>query len=635
MTQAEVEQKYECERKIQLETRGKVSDLEITANEHAKDKFGQDPWLQEYERGRTDYAAREEQRHHKVLILGAGYGGLLFAVRLIQTGLFTADDILMVDEAGGFGGTWYWNRYPGVRCDVESYIYMPLLEETEYMPREKYASGAELRMYAELIAQTWGLSKRALFRTVLHTLGWDDDQNYWTASGRCLLDEPSQPDTPLRLNADFVILAGGIFTNPKIPNFTNIMDYEGEMFHVSRWDYQSTGGSQQDPSLSRLANKKVGIIGTGATAVQAIPFLAKYSKQLTVFQRTPSAVDRRDNRPTDPAWWRKMTLSEGKGWQRQRMENFNAFTCHEQPPPEVNMVGDRWTNMASFSVLIGSKHNRDSNYLDQMKEIDFARQERIRARVRDNVQDKNTANALVPWYPGWCKRPCFHDDYLSAFNRRNVRMVDIRQRGICHFTKKGIVANETEYDLDIIVFSTGYRTTRMCPAERANISVTGRNGQEMGAKWKDGLATLHGAMTRDFPNLFFTGTSQAGVCANQTYVLDQLSIHVAYILAEAAAQNATVAKDRMPELVIEPTAEAEQDWAMQVLSRIGSSPLSQCTPGHYNHDGATERIRSLPLRDKMKAARLATWGEGVASYIQRLEDWRLTDKLHGLEVKLL
>ncbi|OJI96217.1 hypothetical protein ASPVEDRAFT_224565 [Aspergillus versicolor CBS 583.65] len=624
----DIEKKYDSEREIQLRSRDVMGNVEIDINE-GFETFAQDPWIRSVAPPTASAARLIKDAHHKVLIIGAGHAGLLFAVRLIETGAVGATDIVLVDKAAGFGGTWYWNRYPGIMCDTESYIYMPLLEETGYMPRDKYASGDEIRSHTERIAGKWGLAERALFRTTVQELLWDEGNRLWRVSATTVRGGSENDQTNVRLTADFAIIAQGVFASPKIPAFPGISEYSGKLFHTARWDYDFTGGTPQNPELARLRDKKVAIIGTGASAVQIVPHLAKYCKELHVFQRTPSSIDKRGNGRTDPLWWKDKIQSEPQGWQRRRMENFNAFTCNEQPPPPVDMVADGWTKMPSFSLVIGSQQSLNPDYVEQMQGVDQVRQQEIRARVNDTVKDSTSAGLLAPWYPGWCKRPCFHDDYLSSFNQMNVKLVDIRGKGISRFTPSGIVANNTHYEYDAVIFSTGFSviTTRASPGSRANISVIGRHGQTMDDKWANGLATLHGVMTRDLPNLFFPGMSQAGTCANQTYSLDQSAIHVAYILAKAI-EGVEGAKAKV---VIEPTGKAEEDWAMQVVSRAAAlRGLAGCTPGYFNGDGMLAQPKSVEALKK--AARMAMWGEGIASYVRQIETWRAEGGLKGLDL---
>ena len=617
-------EKYDEERLKRLRSDGTQQYISLANTEKFK-RFAEDPW---YRPGQRDevHARLISKNHHRVLVLGAGFGGLLFAIRLIQSGAFTPEDIVLVDSAGGFGGTWYWNRYPGLMCDVESYIYMPLLEETGHMPTERYASGNELREYAEFLVAKWKLEDRGLFRTTLTNLSWDDDMKQWNAQG--IYRPDSQRDLSVALKADLVILASGLLNFPKLAGLPGIEDYQGKTFHTSRWNYEYTGGSPSNPELRQLTDKKVGIIGTGATAVQAVPQLARWAKELVVFQRTPSSVNRRDNCFTDPKWWKREIQARGAGWQRERMENFNAFLSNVAPLPEVNMVGDEWSKLTSYSALIGGPQSLHPEYLDKMQSLDFQHQEGVRSRVDEVVGDKVTADALKPWYAAWCKRPCFHDEYLQSFNEPNVKLVDTQGRGIERLTSRGVVVGNEEYDLDLIIFSTGFSlNTGASPGGSANMSVTGRGGKSMDDKWANGLSTLHGVVTRDFPNLFYPGVSQSGVAPNQTYVLDQLSTHVAYIISEALNQ----AKPYQKKISIEPTSETEEAWTREILKRTNRRPgVTVCTPSYLNGEGSVTKMRSQ--EEMINLARIGFWGEGIGGYIKVIEDWRAQGHLKGLDI---
>lgn len=616
--------KYAEERSKRMRADGPIQYIDPTASDKFK-HFADDPW---YKPGACDEnnARLINQRHHRVLIVGAGYGGLLFAVRLVQSGAFSPEDIVLVDSAGGFGGTWYWNRYPGLMCDVESYIYMPLLEETGYMPTKKYASGNELREYADLIASKWELENRGLFRTTVNDMTWNDDAKQWNV--QALHRQNSDEEVTVSLTADFVILASGLLNFPKLAGIPGIEDYQGHTFHTSRWDYEYTGGSPEKPDLSKLADKKVGLIGTGATAVQAVPHLAEWAKELVVFQRTPSAVDRRDNRDTDPEWWKQEVLSNGAGWQRQRMENFSAFVSNASPLPDVNMVNDGWSKMPSFSALVGGPSSLQPGYLESVNEVDFKRQENVRGRVDEIVKEKGAAEALKPWYSGWCKRPCFHDEYLQTFNRPNVKVVDTKGQGIQRLNDRGIVFDDKGHDLDLIVFGTGFRMAgASSPATRANMNVSGRNGRSMTDKWVNGLATLHGVVSRDFPNLFYPGPNQAGASPNQVYVLDQTSKHIAYMISQATKSAGSEQK----KISIEPTSEAEEAWAMQVLMRArAQAGMANCTPSYLNGEGGLQHLRTEA--EMINVGRMGIWGEGIAGYVSAIEDWRNKGAMEGLEV---
>jgi cation diffusion facilitator CzcD-associated flavoprotein CzcO len=451
----------------------------------------------------------------QLFIVGAGFGGLLFAVRLLQTGFCLSDEILLVDKAGGFGGTWWWNKYPGLTCDVESYIYMPLLEETNYTPSHKYVSGIELKEHAERIANQWNLKKRVFFGTKVDKMDWNNEDAQWR------VHITKNNHLPMILKSDIVIMANGLLTSQRYPKLNGLDTYKGHVFHTSRWDYAYTGGSQDNPTMDKLHDKTVGFVGTGATAVQAIPHLAQWAKKVIVFQRMPSSVDVRGNSVTDLTWWKTMIQEKGPGWQRGRMENFNSFISNDPQVPDVNLVDDAWTRLQTFSALIGSRSSLQPQYLTQMKRLDLHRQERIHHRVEATVTDPATAELLKPWYPSWCKRPCFSDNFLAAFNRPNVSLIDTKGKGVQTVSDRGIVVDGTEYDLDTIIFGTGYSVGSNANVE--HVPVIGRGNQTLQQKWgQDGMASLHGIMTFGFPNLFFPGPYQAGATANQVYLLDQL-----------------------------------------------------------------------------------------------------------------
>ncbi|KAJ7096281.1 hypothetical protein C8R44DRAFT_835126 [Mycena epipterygia] len=493
----------------------------------------------------------------KFLVFGAGYDGLLFAVRLVQAG-FRVADIRLVDGAGGFGRTWYWNRYPGLMCDTESYIYMPLLEETGYMPKHRYAYGPELRRYAETIAEKWELRDKALFRTEVKRMEWDDAGKQWAVG----LTENRDPGTKrdLSLRAQF------------IPKLSGLETFKGHHFHTSRWDYKYTGGSREEPALVNLKDKKIGIIGTGATAyvLPAYPI-----------------------RATDPEWKRVAT----------RMENFNSWVSNA--PQGENLVDDGWCDMPSWSSLIGAPKYGISimpepipEHVANMYALYAQRSSRVRARVEEIVKDKETAEKLKAWYPGWCKRPAFHDGYLPAFNQ--ARVLDTDGKGVERVTERGIVANGQEY-------AHGFAAGSGSPARRANMVVVGRDGKDLDAKWLSGVATLHGCVTHDFPNFFFPGPSQAGAAANQVFMLGMLSTHVAHIVAEVEQRAEAAGFSRY---AVEPLTE---EGSMQIVHRAATfSALAGCTPGYLNKE--------------RQAARGGFWGE---AYTRIIEAWREQGGLVG------
>ncbi|KAL2071193.1 hypothetical protein VTL71DRAFT_12428 [Oculimacula yallundae] len=625
-----LQEKYKQERDARINEKGLAQYLDKTKT--AVYIQHDDPWV---EAGTPVQQPIPDGGHVKIVIFGAGFGGLCAAGRaLIEGSASSIDDILIIDRAGGFGGTWWHNRYPGLMCDVESYLYLPLLEETGYMPTRKYASGEEIRKYSDLLAQHFTLHKRAMFQTSGDTLTWDDASSIWKCE--VIARPKGGAESRVKFTADYVVLASGGFTEPKIPDVPGLKEYKDKMLHTGRWNYGITGGSPGNPVLSGLEGKKVAIIGTGATAIQAVPAIAKYAGDLYVFQRTPSAVDYRENRDTDPEEW-KTKIATGKGWQTRRGENMQAHTEGKDNLPDEDWVSDGFTKMPSISGAWGSstvlKPEDLQGYLEMMHQLDAVRSDRVRQRVLDVVKDQETAKALQAWYPGWCKRPTYHDDYLEAFNSPNVHLVNTAPLGVTSLTATGILHNDTEYPIDVIIWSTGYGSpSAESLAGKAGITVLGRDGIKMEEKYqKAELLTLHGIIANGFPNMFFPGFSQAGVGVNQTQRLDEQSTQMAYMIREAecrskTSQNGT--SNSVAKTVIEPTAEGCEDWANQCASKAHLfATMAGCTPSYFNAEGAMDKMEKLA-----GSARLAMWGQGYLSYARILQEWRRSGQLEGLSV---
>jgi cyclohexanone monooxygenase len=533
-----------------------------------------------------------------VVVVGGGFGGLLAGARLRQVGV---EDIRVIEKGGDFGGTWYWNRYPGAMCDVESYIYLPLLEELGYVPKEKYTHAPEILAHSRAIGEHFDLYRNACFQTEVTEMRWDDESSRWIIS-------TNRGD---RMRARFVAMANGPLHRPKLPAITGITDFQGHTFHTSRWDYAYTGGDS-DGNLTGLKGKRVGIIGTGATAVQCVPHLGEAAEHLYVFQRTPSSIDRRDNRPTDPEW----AATLGPGWQKQRMDNFNTLVSGGFQ--EEDLVNDGWTDIIGKLLVM---LRRDTSLVGDPESVaatmelaDFEKMNQIRARVDEIIADRNTAEALKPWYRQFCKRPCFHDEYLDTFNRDNVTLVDTNGKGVQTITEKGVIVGETEYELDCLIFATGFEVGTDY-TRRSGYELYGRDGLTLTEKWADGAATLHGMTTRGFPNVFIFSNIQSGFTVNFPHMLDEQARHVAYILGHAFANDVRV---------IEPSAEAEEAWVQTILDLAVDAQkfLEACTPGYYNNEGAP-RARSL---------KNSIYGAGPVAFVKLLEDWRADGTLAGLEL---
>jgi cyclohexanone monooxygenase len=530
-----------------------------------------------------------------VVVIGGGFGGLLVAARLREAGI---EDIRVVEKAADFGGTWYWNRYPGAACDIESYIYLPLLEETGFLPTEKYARGDEILGHARRIAEHFDLYRNACFQTEVTELRWDGAAEHWVVS-------TSRGD---RMRARFVITAGGPLHRPKLPGIEGIETFAGHSFHTSRWDYGYTGSTAD--GLPGLAGKRVGIIGTGATAVQCVPHLGASAEQLFVFQRTPSSIDVRGNRPTDPAW----SSALRPGWQQHRMDNFNALVSGRHV--DEDLVHDGWTDILRNLGVMRARAGRsgDAGAAELVQLADFQKMEQIRTRVDAVVQDPATAEALKPYYNQFCKRPCFHDSYLDTFNRPHVRLVDTRGRGVERIDEQGVVVAGEHYAVDCLIYATGFEIGTDL-THQAGFDVYGRDGGSLRDKWRDGPRTLHGFASHGFPNYFIVSITQSGLTPNFVHMLAEQARHLAYILTECAARGADT---------VEATEDAESAWTDEIveLAELRRAFLEECTPGYYNNEGQLSR----------RAARAGSYGKGPIAFTRVLEQWRAEGSLAGLKL---
>jgi cation diffusion facilitator CzcD-associated flavoprotein CzcO len=542
--------------------------------------------------------------HSDIVIIGGGFGGLLMGGRLREAGF---DDIRVIEKGGDFGGTWYWNRYPGAMCDVESYCYLPMLEELDYIPKHKYSYAPEIMEHSRNIARHYGLYDNALMSTEVNHMSWDGAADVWRI----------ETDRGDRLTARVVVTAAGPLSRPKLPGIAGIDEYRGHTFHTSRWDYDYTGGDNAG-GLTGLADKRVGIIGTGATAVQCVPHLGASAQELFVFQRTPSSVDVRNNRETPPDFADSME----PGWQYRRMENFNRLVTGADE--EVDLVHDGWTDI--FRNLTGIAAKTAAQKLGRrltsaekarlMEMADYKKMESIRRRAEETIHDPETAERIKPWYRQFCKRPCFHDDYLPTFNRPNVHLVDTDGKGIDRFTETGVVANGEHYELDCIIFATGFEVGTSY-TRRAGYDVIGRRDVKLSEKWANGLRTLHGMQTADFPNAFFMGFTQGAVTVNVPQTLNEQAVHISHILATARDRGATV---------VEATLEAEQAWVDEMASkaRLGEKFRAECTPGYYNNEGRAGNPNGFFA---------SSYGAGPVKFFQILADWREDGSLSGCELK--
>ncbi len=539
----------------------------------------------------------------QVAIIGGGFGGLLMGGRLREAGF---NDIRVIEKAGDFGGTWYWNRYPGAMCDVESYCYLPLLEELNYIPKHKYSYAPEIFEHSKAIARHYDLYRNACLQTGVSEIRWDDTSGRWVI----------YTDRGDAIRAQFVAMANGPLNRPKLPGIPGITIFQGHTFHTSRWDYDYTGGGSEG-NLTGLSDKRVAIIGTGATAVQCIPHLGEGAKHLYVFQRTPSSIDVRNNRETGPDFAERLE----PGWQQRRMDNFNILVSGGDQ--DEDLVADGWTeifrNLTGIAAKTASRElgrrltSREKGQL--MELLDFQKMNQVRARAEAIVNDPGTAEALKPWYRQFCKRPCFHDEYLPTFNRPNVTLIDTDGKGVERITEHGIVANGTEYQVDCIVFATGFEVGTSY-TRRAGYEIIGRDGLSLADKWAKGWRTLFGLQANGFPNCFFLGFTQTALSVNIPHALNEQAKHVTYILDQARQRGATR---------VEATLEAEDMWLaeMKDKARIAERFYAECTPGYYNNEGHLDTGNGFFA---------GTYGAGPIKFFRILDDWRSTGRLEGVEL---
>ncbi|MEC7269439.1 MAG: NAD(P)/FAD-dependent oxidoreductase [Pseudomonadota bacterium] len=615
----ELRQKYRLERDKRVRVDGNDQYLEVKGD---FSYFVEDPYIDE------EISRDSLEKTFHTVIIGGGFGGVLSGARLREQGI---DDFRIIEKGGDFGGTWYWNRYPGASCDIESYIYFPLLEETSFIPKRKYTDAAETLDYFKVLSDKFSLKENALFQTEVNEVKWISDEKLWFI-------KTNRQDS---IKARYVIHANGFLNRPKLPAMKGINDYQGHTFHTSRWDYAYTGGNSNG-NLNNLRDKNVAIIGTGATAVQCVPHLAAGAKKLYVFQRTPSSIDERNNSNTDIDWFN----SQKSGWQKERKENFEGFLTGNFT--DKDLVNDGWTEI--FRTILGglikngpSKlvllswvltapfyknfykvglrtyiRNKFMNFVTRedinkkVEIVDFQKMEKVRARADALVNDPKTAESLKPYYRQLCKRPCFHDEYLQAFNNDNVELIDTDGQGVKELSAEGIIHDGKEYKVDCIIFASGFEVGTDY-SRRCGYQVSGIDGITLSEKWKDGLATFHGIHSKGFPNSFFYGPGQGPMTANFTHSLDEQSAHVAYILKQLDKKNMKY---------VEASEEAESDWINTIISKARNMQSFQeaCTPGYYNNEG---KPNTNPANN--------TYGGGALEYFKLLKDWRKNNKLQGLK----
>jgi cation diffusion facilitator CzcD-associated flavoprotein CzcO len=483
----------------------------------------------------TESSASSGTREIDVAIIGAGFSGLYM--------LHRARDLMhlnvQVFEAGdGVGGTWYWNRYPGARCDSESYYYSYSFSrelEQEWAWSSRYPEQPEILRYLDHVADRFDLRRDIAFGTRVTAARFDERRNRWrveTARGEAV-------------SARFLVSAVGCLSLRNVPHFEGLDSFEGDWYHTGAWPHEGVD----------FSGKRVGIIGTGSTAIQAIPVIAAQAQHLTVFQRTPNFSIPARNAPLDAETAAEIKAHYDDIRQRCR-ESDTGFpfgrtkrSAHDVSPEERDAIYSKLWEQGGFRFLAESFGDL---LLDESSNQTAA--EFIRNKIREIVKDAETAECLQPTdHPYGTKRPPIDTDYYDTYNRDNVALVDVRKAPIVEITPTGLRTADAAYALDVLVFATGFDAMT---GALLDIDIHGVGGCSLHDAWADGPRTYLGLQMAGFPNLFtITGPGSPSVLTNMPVAIEQ---HVAWI-SDCIAYMHAHGLER-----IEATAEAQEQWVEHV-----------------------------------------------------------------------
>lgn len=578
----EILARYEAEKAKRVRTDHEEQFIEAVGE---YEEFVEDPYIE------TPLNRDGITKDIEVAVIGGGFGGLLTAVELLDRGI---DDLHIIEQAGDFGGTWYWNRYPGIRCDIEAYVYMPLLEEVGTIPSERYASGLEIFEHAKAIGRHYNLYDRALFQTKVESIVWDESLNRWIV-------KTNQGDT---IRARYVSVSQGPLAKVKLPKIPGINEFKGKKFHSARWDYDYTGGDING-NLHKLKDKRIAVIGTGATAIQIVPKLVDSCKELLLFQRTPSAIAPRNNTKTDEEWLK----SQPKGWQKERIFNFlTNITPGAHPTSDI--VNDGWTDFfkrVGAAIGAAKKSGKPFTPNEVFQEVDFEKMEELRARIPEIVGDPEAARIVTPWYNYLCKRPLFSDDFLECLNSENLTIIDTDGKGVTHIDETSVHANDQAFEVDCVIFATGFDVAAAAH-KVGGYDLIGRGGVSIDEAWSDGQRTVHGTQMNGFPNFHVVGAvAQGTTIFNFTTSLQMQATHAAEIIKKCRDKGA---------VMTEVTREAEDHW-LEIMKHPHAIDLRKyyldCTPGFLNNEGDI---------DSKNGFLDSTFGAGPIEYEKKLKEWR-------------
>ncbi|MBI3245337.1 MAG: NAD(P)/FAD-dependent oxidoreductase [Deltaproteobacteria bacterium] len=478
------------------------------------------------------------------VIVGAGFAGMCMLYKLRKLG-FTAK----VYEAGSnVGGTWYWNRYPGARCDVPSLQYSYQFSEElqqEWQWTERYSSQPEILRYANHVAERFDLRKDMQFDTRVNSVVLDESANTWAI----------ETDRGNRVTARFCIMATGCLSSKNTPKFSGLEDFQGEWHHTGNWPH---GGV-------KFAGKRVGVIGTGSTGIQAIPMIAREAEHLYVFQRTPQYSVPARNTPLDKEEEARIKAN----YQAYRAKNNNQPFAQdlEIPAAKTFEVSDTerrhryeecWDKGGLGMMLAYADSGTDRPANETISDF-------VKDKIRGIVKNPAVAAALMPDHVYACKRPCLDTNYFETYNRPNVTLVDIRGVGIERITPHGVRAKGEEYALDCIVFATGFDAMT---GSLNNIDIRGKGNRALKDKWAEGPRSYLGLSSSGFPNLFtITGPGSPSVLANMIPAIEQHVNWIGDCLEYMRAHKRQT---------IEATVEAENPWLIQVQTAANATLWNAC-----------------------------------------------------------
>jgi cation diffusion facilitator CzcD-associated flavoprotein CzcO len=469
----------------------------------------------------------------EALVIGAGFAGLYMVLKLREQEF----DVVGVEAGDDVGGTWYWNKYPGARCDIESMLYSYTFDRelvNDWNWSEKYPAQPEILSYIRYVADRYDLKKHFTFSTRVDSAIFDESTSRWMVT----------TDAGVRYSVRYLISAVGVLSHSKTPEVPGIDTFQGPWYHTGRW-----------PEHVDLAGKKVGVVGTGSSGIQVIPMLAKTVGHLTVFQRTPNFTFPARNQPIDADSVATIRAEYPQQKLAARRSLFGIpvpgprHSALDVDPEERDRIYEACWQRGHLIALLASFDDLMINAESNATAAEF-----VRAKIRAAVKDPSIAEALTPTgYALGGKRPCLDTGYFETYNRDNVTLVNLRDEELREVTEKGIRTARQDYEFDALVFATGFDAMT---GSLLAMDVRGRGGVTLKEKWKYGPTTYLGLSTADFPNFFtILGPGSPSVLSNMLVSIEQHVEWISELLAYAESQSLSV---------IEATAVAEKEWTAHV-----------------------------------------------------------------------